>query len=168
MTLPMYLMLAAAVFSALSWRWNPTAAALAFAYFTTQLWWLLSGRGLDAGEMFMIDVLVVGLILCKAITRCPDMEFVDFLDQLRCFLLSPTLADRIVLGIFPLMWAVYVLRIDEHNRWWTLFALAMAQFIAAGGESLSEWRKANAPNHESDIPSSGSLRYALTRARGYG
>jgi hypothetical protein len=155
------LMLAAAVLCALAWRWNATAAALAFSYFATQAWWLIAGRPLDAGEMFMIDVLTASLIFCKAIARSPaDGDFKTAREHLRRFLSAPTLADRIVLACFPLMWASYVLTISDFARWYVLYGLAMAQFLAALSEAVSEWRKAKAPVSEQDTPSSGLMRVA--------
>jgi hypothetical protein len=158
-----YLMLAVAVVSALAWRWNATAAALAFSYFAVQLWWLLAGNGMDAGELFMIDLFTAALIFCKAIARCEETEFKNAWHQFRCFARSPTVADRAILAVFPVMWIIYVLTISEYSRWWLLYVLAMGQFLLALGEAYAERRKAKAPIPEPDIPSSG-LMFAAPRA----
>lgn len=176
----MYVMLAAAVLGILGpvWRvtvehlggprapWNATWAALGLAYFITQGWYLLeksSGRELSVGDLWMIDVLTVALVFCKAIARCPDQEYRTARQHLRCMVAAFTVPDRAVVAIFPLMWLVYVLRIDDFSRWWVLYGLAMAQFLVAGGEALNEWRKARVPADEPDTPSSG-LMFAAVRA----
>jgi hypothetical protein len=160
-------MLVAAVLSALAWRWNATSAALAFAYFVTQGWFLIAGRGLDAGELFMIDVFTVALIFCKAIARCPDQDFLTGWQHFRCFLRAPTKCDWVVLGLFPLVWLAYVLTIGDGARWWALFWLSMLQFAAAGHDAFTEWRKAKrAGSGAPGTPSSG-LQFALARAGGW-
>jgi hypothetical protein len=135
---------------------------LAFAYFATQGWYLIAGFGFDAGEMFMIDIFTIALVFCKATARCPDVEFRTASHHLRCMIAALTPCDRIVLGIFPLVWIVYVLTISDFARWWLLYALSMAQFVATGAEAYTEWRKAKASS-EPDIPSSG-LMFAVARA----
>lgn len=160
----MYLMLAAALASALAWRWNATSAALAFSYFASQGWWLIAGT-CDVGVLFMIDVATVALVFCKATARCPDAEFASARHQLRCMAAALTRADRVVLGLFPLIWLAYVLRIDEFARWWILYGLAMLQFAAAGWGALSEWRRCRAPRDEPDVPPSGLMFAAAGNRR---
>lgn len=159
MTWPQYLMLAAAVLSALAWRWNATSAALAFSYFATQVWWLVD-PGLGAGDMFMLDVVTIALVFCKAASHCPDQDFATGWEHVRCFLAAPSRGDRIVLACFPLMWIAYAARADELTRWWILYGLAMIQFAAAGADAFSEWRKARTAAGGRDTPSSGLMRVA--------
>lgn len=165
MTAPMYLMLVAAVFSALAWRWNATSAALAFAYFASQAWWIIAG-GCDVGGLFMIDVTTIALIFCKAIVRCPDTEFRSARHQLRCMVAAFTVQDRIVLAIFPLAWVGYVLRIDELARWWILYGLSLLQFIAAGWEAFGHWRRDSADKGEPEEPPGLMFAVARVGARG--
>jgi hypothetical protein len=64
---------------------------------------------------------------------------------LKCILLERSPADRIVVLIFPLMWALYAAPIHDYYRWWSLYWLVIAQFIAAGWEGyakLIQWVKA--------------------------
>lgn len=178
MTTAQYLMLAAAVVSGLAWRWNATSAALAFGYFATQALYLIVQYGdvqhlaaslvhgmpaafpertLEPGQLFMIDVAVIALIFCKAVARCPEVQFRNMRHQLRCMVESFAIGDRIVLGCFPLMWAAYALHLSGFARWWALFALAMIQFAAAGSDALTEWRLSKAPRDKSDTPSSGLM-----------
>ena len=158
MTAPMYLMLAAAVLSALAWRWNPTSGALAFGYFACQAWWIIV-REVDVGVMFLLDVTVIGLVFCKAVVRCPEQDYRSNAEHLRSMVAALTRADRAVLACFPLMWIAYVLRLDELARWWILFFLALAQFAAAGAEAFAEWRRCRVPREEPDRPPSG-LKFA--------
>lgn len=161
MTAPMYVMLAAAVLSALAWRRNATSAALAFSYFASQLWWIIAGT-CDVGVMFMIDATTIALVFCKAIVRCPDEDFRTAAEHFRCMVAAFTHGDRLVLAIFPLMWCVYVAQIDEFTRWYALWALAMAQFAAAGADAFMDGRRARVSRSEPDIPSSG-LQFAHAR-----
>lgn len=161
MTEAQYLMLAVAALSGLAWRWNATAAALAFSYFASQACWLITGV-CDVGALFMIDLTVVTLIFCKATARCPDEDWLTAREHFRCMIDALTRGDRIVLLIFPLVWVAYVARIGAYEQWYLLWALAMLQFVAAGVDALHEWRKAKAPKSEPDSPSSG-LQFALAR-----
>lgn len=163
-------MLAVAAASLWLGRWNGTCWALALSYFVVQAWWLLnSGAPLYPGDLFMVDLVTVLLVYCKTIARDKECEFETGWDHLKCFLMAPTPRDRIVLAIFPLMWAAYVLRIDETTRWWALYWLSMLQFLIAGSEAIDTRRKAKAPRTDPDIPSSGLMKVAWAgERRSYG
>lgn len=138
-----------------AWR-NLTAGALVGAYLLVQGAWAM-GVVLDYGMMFMVDFTVVVVIFAKAIMRCEDEKL------LNCGAHTTT-ADRFILAIFGLMWFVYVLKVDEFQRWWLLYLFATAQFLIAGAESLFEWRRARVLQAGPDSPSSGSYRVALAGA----
>jgi hypothetical protein len=154
------LLLVAAGLSAAAWRWNSTSAALAFAYLAAQVAWWSGGRVIDVGELFLIDMFTITLIMCKAIVRCPDQDFRTGWEHLRCFVSAPTRWDWIVLAIFPLVWGAYVANVSEYARWWALYGLAMAQFLAAGGEALIEWREAKRAASRGREPPSSGLAFA--------
>lgn len=152
-----FLLLAAVCANLWAGRRNGTSWALALAYFAVQGWWLLNGRRpLEPGDLFMVDLVTIVLIFCKAVAR--DLEPCDYRDvwqHLRCFLLAPTPVDRIILASFPvLVWPAYVVTADP---WWWLYGVSMLQLALAGGEGLSERRQAKAPEDEPDTPSSGLM-----------
>lgn len=155
-----YLMLAAVVASLWLGRWNGTCWALALAYFAVQAWWLIAGT-LQPGDLFMVDLVTVLLIYCKAIAR--DTECIEYRSgwhQLQCFMLAPTAWDRIILASFAaLVWPLYVLNLDDFARWYALWGVSMAQLAVAGGEALIDRRKAKAPASIPGNPSSG-LQFA--------
>lgn len=144
--------------------WNATSAALGFSFFAGLILYRLDpsqtmSEMLD--EMFMLDIAVIGLVFCKAIARCPEAEGDSFREHLRCFVTAPTICDRAVLAIFPLlMWPGYVLGISEYHRWWLLAWAGLAQFLIAGHEAVSDWLSAKRSSDEQDAPSSGLMRVA--------
>jgi hypothetical protein len=148
------------------WR-NVTAIALVVSWGLGQAVWMISGDNLPLRIYFLCDLTVLTAILCKSEAfNC--LPYHGPRHQVRCLLLERSLWDRIVIMIFPAMWAVYVLPVGEYNRWWTLFYLALAQLLAAGGESFQSWRAANPPEAASDNPSSG-MKFSVERGfGGYG
>lgn len=132
---------------------NPTAAALVIAWTIAQGLWLITGDNLPLRVYIMTDIAVIAVIICKPLRyRGP---YRGPWHQLQCIFSERLVWDRIVLAIFPVMWTIYILNINETMRWWLLYWLLVTQFLAAGGEALSTWlaaRKANAgqPVSESD------------------
>lgn len=164
MTAAQYLMLAAVIASLWLGRWNATSWILAGSYFATQAWFLVVGV-VNPGDMFMLDLTAVLLIYCKAIARDERCEeYRGGWDQFICFLYAPTLCDRAILTVFPLMWLAYVLKISDHARWWSLFALAMLQFLFAGHEALTRWRQEKRARQDPDSAASG-LQFAWAGAQ---
>jgi hypothetical protein len=152
------------------WR-NPTAAALVLSWAFGFLIYLKTGNGLALKFYFMADIAVIAAIyICKHEER-NLRPYRNAWHQLQCFLLERSLWDRIVLCIFPLAWIAYIANIDAYYRYWTLWVLAVAQFLAAGGEALHSWidgRKANASISPPEPPSSGLELCAVRGIGGYG
>lgn len=147
-----------------AWR-NLTAFALAAAYLFVQGMWAVGVR-LDAGILFGADMTVIAVIYGKAALRCPDVEIRSTWEQLKCFHANLTRYDRLIVALFLFgAWPAYVLNVPDLARWWALYAMALAQYVAAAAESFTEWRRAKAPRSDPDHPSSGSLRVALAGPR---
>ena len=148
---------------------NATAAALCLSWLFGQSIWWITGDNLPLRYYLLADLTVLAVIYMKTPAR--DLfPYRSFSHQLAAFWLERSMSDRIVLGIFPIMWALYALPVSEYHRWWGLYWLCIAQFIAAAHEALQPYfaaRKANA-GKQPDSPSA-RLEYAWAGSfRGYG
>lgn len=157
---------------------NPTAVGLALAFLAVPAMWHLTtwGKALLEDDFWrvyvslILDSMVVAIIYMKppAFDLYPYATQRDYLRAAFWFELSYW--DRIVLGIYPFVWFTYVASVSEHARWWTLYWCALAQLLAATGESAENFlkrRKANAANKGPDNPSPGAM-LSWAGMRGYG
>lgn len=166
MTLPVLALFLAAALSLWLGRWNATCWALAFALLIVEAGYDLFGT-LGADVLFMVDLMTVTLICAKTAARADECVYLSGWHQLRCFLMSPTKWDRLILAIFPLaVWPAYVLNLSDHSRWWLLWAAALAQFLIAFTEAIEARRSAKALDLP-DTSESGPLAFAGS-PRGYG
>lgn len=150
------------------WR-NATAGALVVAYCVVMgAWW---GWGITFPKLigFMFDLTVIAVIYCKNPSfNC--YPYCSLSAQFRSFWFDRTHWDRLVIVMFPIGWLSYVLPVSESVAWWTLFWCAIAQYLAAGGETLQaslSTRSAKADS-TSDTPSSGFHFAPRRERRGYG
>lgn len=124
---------------------NPTAAALVASWAFGQGVWLATGDNLPLRAYVMTDIAVLVVVACKPLKfRGP---YTSIRRQFRGVFIERSAWDRIVIAIFPVMWALYVLTVGDKFKWYALWALAIIQILAAGGEALQSWlaaRKANA------------------------
>lgn len=99
---------------------NPTAAALVLAKISGWAIYKITGDNLPVEYYLFPDVFVIAMIMAKYERSVPD---------------------RIVLLIFPIMWCLYLAPLHPFYVWWSLWALVIAQFLAAGADSfLICWR----------------------------
>lgn len=141
------------------WK-NRTAGALVVAWSLGQALWLLTGDNLPLRAYWLIDLAVILAIYTK-----PDAEdcwpYNGLGQQFMALWRERTMWDRIVVGIFLIMWVFYLVPVGDTPRFWALWWLAAAQFLAAGGEALSIFlkeRRAKAPAKETPP---GALRLGL-------
>lgn len=144
MTLPELVMLAVVIFAGMAASpWNVTAAALTASWAIAQGVWLATGDNLPLTVYMMCDIAVLGLIYCKPPVRCL-CPYKNKRDQAVAIITQKSIGDRVVILIFPVMWAFYIAPISDFLRWWMLYGLAVAQFMAAGietGLKLLAWHR---------------------------
>jgi hypothetical protein len=137
MTIPELVMWATVLFVGIPSAWrNPTAAALVMAWFAGQAFYLVTGNNLPVELYLMPDILVLAVIFSKP-EACDLRPYRGTLHQLRCMVLERSPADRVILAIFVVMWAIYPAAIHPFYKWYLLLALCITQFLAAGIEALS-------------------------------
>jgi hypothetical protein len=112
-----------------AWR-NPTAAALVLAKIAGWAWNRITGDSLPVEFYPFVDILVMAVIVAKR--EC-----------------SP--ADKAVLFLFAVCWALYVAPIHDYYRWWALFAVTILQFLCASAESLEIFWRTRQPKKHSPI-----------------
>lgn len=144
-----------------AWR-NPTAFALVLCFIASKALYLITGESLALEYYLFPDIMVIAVVMSKP-EHCNLAPYRSTLHQLKCLLLERSPADRIVLMIFPVMWALYVADISAFSKWYALWGLSIAQFIAAGVESfLTHRREAEAA---ASPPGQGSLLVAHAGGR---
>lgn len=125
-----------------SWR-NPTAGALVLAWVAGRVAYIVTGDSLPVEFYLYPDIFVLGVIMAKREAySCPPDGNTE--QHLRSVLLCRTRQDRIIMLIFPLMWLLYYVDIHPFYKWYALWALAIAQFLAAGWEAVVINRRARA------------------------
>lgn len=142
-----------------AWR-NPTAAAMVVAYtIVAGLFWWADIR-LANDKLFLIDIGVITVIYAKTITRCGAKVYDNWRHQLRCLVTDLTPWDRWIVALFVFgAWPVYVSPLSDYRQWWILWALAIGQFLIAGGEAVQAKRTVrhvDAP----DLPHPPGMRLA--------
>lgn len=130
---------------------NPTAAALVISWLSAEFYWLRTGDNMPLSIYFVADLFVMVVLCLKAWAR------------------RATIWDMLIMAIFPMMWLYYFdQEIGAYHKWYALYFLALAQFLAAGAEPFFSWLeprlvKAQEPAAtKPDNPSSGrEYRWAL-------
>jgi hypothetical protein len=150
-------------------RYNATAAGLVISYVFVQSAYAISGVVWPIHLFVFIDLAVLTIIYCKP-PAYDCWPYRNMGHQLRSMWFERSIWDRIVIAAFPLCWAAYSLPLSDFSRWWALYFLSLAQFIAAGGEAFHVYRtcrpaKAAKPP---DTPSSGFEFAWAGEWRGYG
>jgi hypothetical protein len=130
---------------------NRTAAALVFAWALGFLIWLLTGENLPTGLYFITDVMVIATILTK-----PDAEdcwpYNGLREQFAALWKERCRWDKVVVAVFFIMWLIYIVDIPEQYRYWSLWALVIIQFLAAGDEAVSVYRKRREATDKPALP----------------
>lgn len=122
-----------------AWR-NPTAAALVLCFIAAKAIYLITGDSLAVEYYLFPDIMVIAVIMSK-LEHCNLAPYRSTLHQLSCLLLERSPADRVVLLIFPICWAIYVADISAFSKWYALWGLSLAQFLAAGVEALLSYHR---------------------------
>lgn len=126
---------------------NLTAGALCLAWLSAQVVYLITGNSLPVEFYLYPDTFVLITILLVKPER--------------------SIADWIVAAIFPIQWIFYVAGIHDFYRWWILYFLALAQFLAAGLDSFITYRREYRAVSDTPGTPSGRSEYAWM-TRGYG
>lgn len=114
---------------------NPTVAALVIAKLAGWIYARVTGADFEQMLKFypFTDIFIIAMVMAKN---------------------ERSVADRVILLIFPIMWCVYVSNLHDYYRWWSLYYLVLAQFFAAGWESLTLLRHPKVAADIKDNPSS--------------
>lgn len=120
---------------------NPTAGALVLAKLAGWAIYRITGDNLPVEYYLYPDIFVLAIIFAKP-EICNFAPYQSTWHQLKCILLERSYADRVVMLIFPLMWALYVADLHAYYKWWALYYLVIVQFLAAGWESFANLRAA--------------------------
>lgn len=145
------------------WR-NPTAAALVIAKIAGWGWYQISGDNLPVDFYIFPDIMVLAVIMAKP-EWCNLQPYRNVWHQLQCVLLERSHADRIVMVTFVIMWGIYVMDLHPYYKWWALYWLVIAQFLAAGWEAFSP-RPCKAVSDRPETTSGDELRFAWGRGSG--
>lgn len=143
---------------------NATAAALVASYVAAQGLWLATGLAFEARISLLIDLTVIAAIYCKAPAH-DCWPYQDWGHQLCAAWFERSLWDRIVIVIFPAMWLVYLSPLSPNAAFYGLYWLAIAQFLAAGGEALQPYLNARSAKAGSAPDSSAGLEFSWSRGR---
>lgn len=166
MTTPELVILAIVVVIGIpSATWNPTAAALVISWIVGEVVYLITGNNLPTTIYLFPDFFVLAVIMAKA-EAFDCRPYRGTWHQLRCILLERSGADRVVMAIFPVMWLLYVADIHPFYKWYALWSLTIAQFLAVGWESIAQFHRAGAVSARRDHPSRHEFS-RLAWGRGY-
>lgn len=161
MSFPDALLLAMASALALTCWWNVTAGALAAQYFFLRgIWWAF-GIEFPTDVQFIVDLTVVAAIYAK-----PPACYVPYRGtwhQVRALWDEKTLWDRVVLSCFPVMWMGY--QASGNLQWWILYWAAIAQYVAAGSESLQSYLSSRSAKAGSEKPKHIGLEFTMGREK---
>lgn len=127
-----------------AWR-NPTAAALVIAWLAGEAIYRITGDNLAVQFYLFPDIFVIAMIMAK---------------------LERSAADRVILAIYPVCWVFYVAAVEPVTKWYLLWGLTIAQFLAAGWESFSLYRRSH--RAASDKPDNPGTLLVAYGSGGYG
>jgi len=89
--------------------WRPGSLALAASWFVGQLWFAYTGNSTPIGLYLLLDPMVL----------------------LAVWFYRASILDWVIIGIFPLEWAIYATT-EGIEQWFWLWYLAGAQMLCAG------------------------------------
>lgn len=127
-----------------AWR-NPTAAALVISWLTGEVIYAITGDGLAVEFYLFPDIFVIAMVMAKDVR---------------------SVADRIVLSIYPICWVLYVADVHPFYKWYLLWGLTISQFLAVGWESFSIYRRSL--HAASDTPDNPGALLVAYEGGGYG
>lgn len=124
---------------------NMTALALIVAWLTGEIVSAKTGNPLPIVTYAVTDPLVIAAICTKATIREGCSTYPTLREQMRCMWAAITVCDRFVIGLYVFAaWPVYLFYlggIHPYYTWMMLWYVSIAQFMSAGLEVLSSWRK---------------------------
>jgi hypothetical protein len=151
------------------WR-NVTAGALVASYLAVMVPYWGWGISFPTPVGVLFDATVIMAMFCKA----PAFHCLPYgtLGAQFCWLwLERSYWDRFVIALFGASWLVYLAPVSAADRWWPLWTIALAQYLAAGGEALQaslSARSAKAGTEELERAKPSSMEFAGVGVRGYG
>lgn len=138
--------------------YNRTALALVLSWALAEVVWRVTEDPLPIFLYILCDYAVLLVIFIKP-ERVDCFPYRTLRDQIKALWIERHIGDRYVLMIFPLMWITYVAPVSDYYRWWTLWGLVIAQFVAAGWEAFITWRSKSKGTKAETPP--GTLRWGF-------
>lgn len=118
---------------------NRTALALCVAWLVPEVIYFFLDTNLPLMLYFIFDYLVIIVMFTKP-DLCDLSPYTSLGAQFRALWFERCRTDFIVGAIFPVMWLIYIVRIDDFYKWWTLWGLVLVQFFVSGWEAFCLWR----------------------------
>jgi hypothetical protein len=135
---------------------NSTALGLSLAWLLGEITWLLTSNNLPVSTYFMADVAVITLIYAKTIRRVGSKIYPSLAKQLYCLVADLTVWDRWIVALFVFgAWPLYIATIHPYYKWWSLWAIIVAQILLAGAEAIQSFRHELKQRAASDPPGHG-------------
>lgn len=129
---------------------NPTAGALVISKIAGWAIYQITGDNLPVEYYLFPDIFVLAVIFSKHEHACLHL-YRSVWHQLKCVMFERSPCDRLIVLIFLAMWILYVADVHPYYKWWSLFWLVVAQFLAAGAESfLNCWRSHSMSGRETE------------------
>lgn len=138
--------------------YNRTALMLVLSWALAEVVWRVTEDPLPIFLYILCDYAVLLVIFIKP-ERIDCFPYLTLRDQIKALWIERQVGDRYVLAIFPFMWITYLAPVNDYYRWWTLWALAIAQFVATGWEAFTIWRL-NRRGNEAETPP-GAFRLGI-------
>jgi hypothetical protein len=102
--------------------------------------YVVAELGLPLKYFTIPDIVTVCIIFGKPRYRpCETYWDLSIWAQFKCILAERSPADRFILLSIPMAWIIYS-PVLSHDQWWSLWWIAIAQFLAAGWESFYGFR----------------------------
>jgi hypothetical protein len=112
-----------------------SVAALAISWCVQEAFWLVSGECIGTLGGLALDYGAILVIVAKPEIR-DCSPYPTLWHQILSFWCERSIWDAAILAIFPLMWLVHASRLDPYHQYWSLWWLALVQFLLAGAEAL--------------------------------
>lgn len=135
--------------------WNPTAGALVASWAFGFVMLHVFGIWLTRDQLVYCDWAVIAFIAGKPAT-CDLRPYKGLIHWLRCRFLERSKYDVCIVGLFLPAWIVYATPLSDFVFYWSLWTIAVLQFVIAGAEAFykrREYRMTNAAAPE--LPSAG-------------
>lgn len=147
---------------------TPVAGALVLAWIFGEFVVAMSGDNLPLMAYALSNTFVILIILFHSARDC--QPYCTFRHQLWAGMwLERYAEDRVLLWLFPVLWALYLAPLDDYYKWWSLYYIILFRFLLVGAVTAKVaacWLRARLTASQS--PPAGLQLQALWGRLGYG